>query len=87
MHVQRHHALDEKGKKESWKYPQHPMYNKGEDTKWKYEIKTGNKVGVTFKPVLVHVWTDAVVMWGSIKSEMLTKKSMLKKSVLADLLE
>jgi hypothetical protein len=74
------------GKKVSWKYPQHPMYTKGADLRWKYEIEVGKKVGSSFKPVLVHVWDESVVMWGS-RREMLTKKSMLKKSVLDDLLE
>ena len=75
------------GKKPAWKYPQHPMYYKGGDKKqWKYEIEAGKMVGSSFEPILVHIWAESIVMWGS-RAEILTNKScMLKNSVLQDLL-
>ena len=69
-----------KGKKESWQYQQHPMYVKGNDKEWRYPIEVGKKVGIAYKPILVKVWAESIVMWND-RRDMLTVKGMLKKSV------
>ena len=74
-----------KGKKKSWQYEQHPMYVRGNDKEWRYQIEVGKKVGAACNPILVKVWAESIVMWAD-RRDMLTRKGMLKKSVTDDLI-
>ena len=42
-------------------------------------------MGGTYKPILVTVWAESIVMWAD-RRDMLTKKGVMKKSVTDDLI-
>jgi hypothetical protein len=52
----------------------------GNNKEWRYPIEVGKKVGIAYKPILVKVWAESIVMWTD-RRDMLTGKGMLKKSV------